>query len=141
MLEAIIVVCLAHATAADVMCQSASLTVVVSNVRSASGVLRVTLFTRERDYMKDFTNARVVKAAVGEVTVSFDSPAPGYCAVTVFHDENNNGKLDSNFFRMPREGVGFSNDASATFGPPSWAKAKFSVAGRSTTTQIALKYF
>lgn len=33
----------------------------------------------------------------------------GKYAVTVFHDENDNGTLDHNLLRMPAEPLGFSN--------------------------------
>jgi uncharacterized protein (DUF2141 family) len=127
--------------ATALLVQNATLTVVIRNVRNANGVVRVALFSREKDYMKDFSTSRVVPAAKGEVTVSFDALPPGDYAITVFHDENNNGKLDSNFFHIPKEGVGFSNDASATFGPPSWAKAKFTVSSAPAKQVITLKYF
>jgi hypothetical protein len=35
-----------------------------------------------------------------------------------FRCENSNGKLDTNFVGIPREGVGASNDAKGHFGPP-----------------------
>jgi uncharacterized protein (DUF2141 family) len=41
----------------------------------------------------------------------FSGIQPGTYAVAVFHDENSNGKLDTNFLGIPREGVGASNNA------------------------------
>ena len=55
--------------------------------------------------------------------------APGDYAVSVFHDENSNGKLDRNFMGMPKEGVGKSNDAAGHFGPPKYDDARFSYKG------------
>jgi uncharacterized protein (DUF2141 family) len=43
----------------------------------------------------------------------------------VYHDENKNGKLDTNFLGIPTEDYGYSNNVSAWFGPPSWERAKF----------------
>jgi uncharacterized protein (DUF2141 family) len=60
-----------------------------------------------------------------EVIVVIDSLKYGEYAVRVFHDENKNGKIDSNFLGIPTEDYGYSNDASGWFGPPSWEKAKF----------------
>jgi len=60
-----------------------------------------------------------------EVIVVIDSLKYGEYAVRVFHDENKNGKIDSNFLGIPTEDYGYSNDASGWFGPPSWDKAKF----------------
>jgi uncharacterized protein (DUF2141 family) len=60
-----------------------------------------------------------------EVIIMIDSLKYGEYAVRVFHDENKNGKLDTDFLGIPDEDYGYSNDASGWFGPPSWEKAKF----------------
>lgn len=99
--------------------QHHGLAILVKNARNDKGVLRVTLFKQEGDYMKNFSINKVAPTKVEGVTFTFDDLPPGEYAVTVMHDENNNNKLDSNFIRIPKEGTGFSNDASATFGLPS----------------------
>jgi len=60
-----------------------------------------------------------------QVIVVIDSLVYGEYAVRVFHDENRNGKIDTNFLGIPDEDYGYSNDASGWFGPPSWENAKF----------------
>ena len=42
---------------------------------------------------------------------------PGKYAIRYFHDENINGKLDTNKMGIPTEGYGFSNNAYGLFGP------------------------
>ena len=56
------------------------------------------------------------------------------------HDENSNGKLDRNFVGMPKEGVGASNDAKGSFGPPKFADARFSYKGGPQEPMIHLRY-
>lgn len=51
--------------------------------------------------------------------LSFKLPAGNY-AVDVYHDENANQELDKNLVGMPTEKYGFSNNPSATFGPPAF---------------------
>ena len=41
------------------------------------------------------------------------------------HDENRNGKLDTNFLGIPKEGVGASNNPKSRFGPPSFEESMF----------------
>ena len=60
--------------------------------------------------------------------------ASGVYAVSVFHDENGNGKLDTGFMGIPSEGFGASNDAPEKFGPPKYADARFAVTGDQTLT-------
>ncbi len=57
------------------------------------------------------------------------------------HDANGNGKLDSNMMGIPKEGFGFSNDATGSFGPPGFDEAKFNLTGKDQVVVITLKYY
>ena len=48
-------------------------------------------------------------------------------AIKVYIDKNYNKKFDLNFFGLPKEQYGFSNDASGLFGPPSFKQASFDI--------------
>jgi len=60
----------------------------------------------------------------------------GEYAVKVFHDENENGELDTNFLGIPKEAYGFSNNPPARFGPADWNEAKFNFSSDSLTITI-----
>jgi uncharacterized protein (DUF2141 family) len=64
----------------------------------------------------------------------------GTYAISVFHDENSNGKLDTNFMGIPREGVGASNNAKGHFGPPKFDAAAFRFSGGRLELKIAVNY-
>lgn len=70
----------------------------------------------------------------------FPGLAPGAYAVSVIHDENSNGKLDTNFMGIPREGVGASNDAKGHLGPPKFDAAAFRFTGGRIELKITIKY-
>lgn len=55
----------------------------------------------------------------------FAGVPPGDYAVTVFHDENDNGKFDMNWMGMPLEGYGFSNNVKPRFKAPSFDECEF----------------
>jgi uncharacterized protein (DUF2141 family) len=78
--------------------------------------------------------------ASGTATCAFDPIAAGTYAVACFHDENDNGKLDTGIFGIPKEGTVVSNRAHGTLGPPSWDAAKFSFAGRPTELVLPISY-
>jgi uncharacterized protein (DUF2141 family) len=59
---------------------------------------------------------------------------------SVFHDENSNGKLDTNFMGIPREGVGASNDAKGHLGPPKFNAAAFRFGGGRLDLKITINY-
>ena len=101
--------------------------VVIKNVKDASGMIRVALFTNEETFLKKPMIGKLVKATVGETIAVFENVPSGSYALSVIHDSNENGELDSNLFGMPKEGFAFSNDAMGSFGPPSFEKARFTV--------------
>ena len=51
----------------------------------------------------------------------------GKYALSVFQDINMNGELDTSFLGAPKEPYGFSNNAEAMFGPPSYDECVFSI--------------
>jgi uncharacterized protein (DUF2141 family) len=117
------------------------LQVVVKNVREARGTIRVGLFDKEDSFLKDAVIGKIVTAATPEVTVVFENLPPGEYALSVIHDENENGELDSNMVGMPREGFAFGNNAMGMFGPPSFEKAKLRIENNKQSSQsIDLKY-
>jgi len=71
-----------------------------------------------------------------EVILEIDSLKFGVYAIRVFHDENSNGELDSDFLGIPTEDYGYSNNVSAWFGAPSWERAKFRLAKKELTIEI-----
>ena len=73
-----------------------------------------------------------------EVLLTLDSLKYGSYAIKVFHDENINGELDSNFLGIPTEDYGYSNNVSAWFGPPSWERAEFLLNEREMMIEISV---
>ncbi|OQX59131.1 MAG: hypothetical protein B5M52_04095 [Helicobacteraceae bacterium 4484_230] len=69
-----------------------------------------------------------------EVTCSFKNIEDGIYAVSVYHDKNGNRLLDENFFGIPLEGYGFSNNARGIFSAPSFEEASLTVDGDTSIT-------
>ena len=69
--------------------------------------------------------------------MTFEDIPEGTYAVSIFHDENDNGKMDTNFLGIPSEDYGCSNDASGFLGPPKWEDAKFQLK-ENTSIKITL---
>ena len=85
--------------------------------------------------------ARVSSTIVDKRAVcEFSGVAPHTYAVSVFHDENSNGKLDTNFMGIPREGVGASNGARGHLGPPKFDAAAFHFPGGHLDLKITIMY-
>lgn len=116
------------------------LEVVIKNIRDDKGVLIVGIFNSESTFIKKAWRGQKPKPQQGTVHVIFEDIPAGEYAISVIHDNNENGKLDSNFMGIPKEGVGFSNDAVGTFGPPSYDKSRFNCP-MDQAVSVTMKYY
>lgn len=128
-------------TASDV----SKLTIRVTGARNAKGKIGVALFRDANGFPGDSSKAfRVQQTQIDEQTLSaqviFEGVPKGTYAVSVFHDENMNGKLDKNFVGAPKEGYGASNNPKKRMGPPKFDEAKFSVDEPQNSVEIKLIY-
>ena len=116
---------------------------VLTGLRSSTGEVRLCVW-REAAGFPDCRKGQDVRLlaapAAPEVRLSVTGLAPGSYAVSAIHDENGNRRLDKSLIGIPTEGVGFSRNPRITFGPPSFAKARFD-ASREPTQTIRMKYF
>lgn len=115
----------------------------VSNVRSAQGLIAVTLYADDRKrFLAHHGSLYVgrVPAVAGTTRVCIHVPAPGTYALAVYHDENGDRKFKRNAIGMPAEGYAFSNNASTFFGLPNFRSVRFAVPRTNTETAIKLKY-
>ena len=119
---------------------AATLEVVVANVRTSKGHVRVAACTRQ-EFLKEFCQySGNAPARAGETVVRLEVP-PGTWAVQAYHDENDNNKIDRNFVGIPTEGLGFSRDAPFRFGPPSYDDAAFQLGAGGGRIRLSLRYF
>lgn len=117
-----------------------TLRVEISNVRARTGTVHVDICT-EAQFLRDCPRSAEAPAIVGTTTVTLAGLPPGRYAAQVYYDENGNRKIDRALFGIPREGVGFSNDARIRFAPPKWEEAVFAYDGQPRTIQLKLRYF
>ena len=77
---------------------------------------------------KGIIDGVIEEVGTGTATYRFVLPNGTY-AIGIFVDANYNNEMDRNFFGVPKEQYGFSNDAKGSFGPPSFKDASFTVSG------------
>ena len=77
---------------------------------------------------KGIVEGVIEEVGTGTATYTFELPSGTY-AIGIFVDANYNNEMDRNFFGVPKEQYGFSNDAKGSFGPPSFKDASFTVSG------------
>jgi len=99
-----------------------------TQVSSSKGVVRCGLFARN-GWLKKPLRTATAKPSAGSALCVFEKVPTGTLGISGFHDENSNGKLDTNFVGMPTEDYCASREARGTFGPPSFDDAKFEYRG------------
>lgn len=121
----------------EMQAQQYKITVTITGLRSEKGTLYLSLYNSAEGYPKNPSAAfRLSSAPIsnGRGVFVLDDIPRGVYAIACYHDENNNGKLDTNFFGIPVEGTGASNNARSSWGPPKFRDAKFAVDGDTSQT-------
>ena len=121
---------------------AATLTVVISDIRSDIGVLNIGVYDNKNDWLGSSTvqkrSLQVLGNSVGGVVTTSFKVEPGEYAISVHHDDNDNGKMDTNFIGIPKEPTGLSNGAVPKFGPPKYRDAAFRVTNEDLEMPIKL---
>ena len=99
----------------------------VTNIKVSTGYIMIAVYDKEESFLTRnvATSAKYKVSEPGELNCKIKMPFGKY-AISIFHDENSDRKPGTNLFKIPNEPIGFSNNASAFFGPPSFEKALFS---------------
>jgi len=111
------------------MVQAETLTVEATGLKNDQGEVQFSLYNKEgsipdKALNKYFKMQRVTISGTKAKAVFKDLPKGNY-AVSLFHDENNNHKIDKGLI-MPEEGVGLSNYKSVNlFNLPNFKSASF----------------
>lgn len=119
-----------------------TVTATVTGLRSARGQVLACLTARPKSFPQcdDDPEAKSVTITAGEnVELDFGAVPAGRYAISLFHDENGNGRMDKRLM-IPREGYGFSRDAPVRLGPPSFASAAFIVGAEGQHQTIRMRY-
>ena len=116
--------------------------VVVVRLRNDKGRVYCKLHRRSATYPSgkhpSVRNARA-RPAGRRAVCSFAGVRPGRYAAVIAHDENGNGRVDTNLIGIPKEGYGFSNNVKPFLSAPSFSSAGFAVT-RDTTVTIRVIY-
>ena len=98
--------------AATSAASAADLRVKVIGITAQTGTINMLVMNSDAAWTgkgKPVTGRRE-KVAGDTLEIAIPDLAPGKYAIRLMHDENDNGKLDTNLVGMPTEGYGFSNN-------------------------------
>ena len=99
----------------------------VENIKAIKGSLKIAIFNHEDHFLSKeiMSDGRTIDST--SMKFSFKGLDQGVYAISIYQDENDNGKLDSNFMGIPSEPYAFSNNAKGMFGPPSFQDCQFEI--------------
>jgi uncharacterized protein (DUF2141 family) len=116
--------------------------IVMVGLHSNSGRVVCTLFDSPDGFPRDDSAPRTISVPIAarSGTCSFPVSKRGKYAAVVFHDENADGKFNTNWIGLPKEGYGFSNDASISWRPPNFDEAGFEFDGGVERLTVHIRY-
>lgn len=123
--------------------QTGTIKIVIPEIHSKNGNIKVALYNVEgkKGFLKDLKLACKKKEAEiknGSAVIVFSDIPYGIYAVSLFQDENNNGKIDRAVIGFPIEPYGISGNKN-TLGPPSFNDAEFEINTSYKILNIRLK--
>ena len=121
--------------------EQASVELDVQNLRNGRGVLQLCVTADARLFPDCSKDADAIKRTMPATSrrVRLDHIPPGHYAITLFHDENANRKLDTTL-GIPREGFGFSRNPVVRFGAPKFKQVGIDLGAGIQRQEIKVQY-
>lgn len=103
------------------------ITISVEKIKPSVGSLFIGLYKESNNFaeIENVYRSTILDVKNKSRLISTFNIQKGTYAISIFHDENNNGKLDTNFFGVPKEGFGFSNNPKVNFSKPTFKECSF----------------
>lgn len=116
------------------------LVVTVTGLKPLKGDLYISLHNRPEYFQIADSAFMKIKISVDaeKETVHFNNVPEGRYAIALYHDENEDGTMETNEMGVPREGYGFSNNPKVP-GRPKFEQAAFDL-GRNDTIEVKMIY-
>ena len=98
-------------------------TIIVKGIEHNKGYIDIKIYDKKENFLEEQKAIESVrkKASQGEIIIPLTKIHEGSIAVVVYHDENNDKKLNTGLFWRPKEGFAFSNNYMPK-GKPSFKK-------------------
>ena len=101
-----------------------TLNVTIDNVVNDKGQVHIAVYDENTFMKSDPIKSIALNIKDGKVMGTFKGMKAGEYGIIVFHDMNENGRMDFQPNGMPTEDYGTSNNV-LSYGPPSWKDSKF----------------
>ncbi len=122
-----------------------SIIVEIEDFKHSKGVLRSHIYNFEtKEYFPVKTDFCLMRDTAlikdNKSLIIYDDLPFGVYAITVHHDENANGSMDTDFFGLPDEGFGISMNPTILLSVPDFEDAQFYLKERIKKIKVKMKY-
>jgi len=115
----------------------------VTGLKSDTGQIGCAIFSKEDGFPDEIDKALkqiLIKPKGKKATCTFERYKPSTYAISVMHDLDMNGELNTSFVGKPKEPWGVSKNApQQRFGPPLYKDCKFQYEGGTKTLNVKLQ--
>lgn len=104
----------------------------VTNIKATKGEIRVIIYNTSDNFLEEGADVKIYAKSVDEMleTIVIDDLPKGDYSIFLYHDENSDDECNLNFFGIPQEGYGFSNNFRPKLSAPDFDDCKFSLKER-----------
>lgn len=120
----------------DVTAENCKLQVEVTGIKSDKGTMMVAVYNTEDVWLSKPYVSQSAKIKNGNALITFENLPFGTYGISTYQDENDNEKLDTGLFGIPKEPYASSRGAKGKFGPPKWKDAKFELTEKTQVEEI-----
>jgi uncharacterized protein (DUF2141 family) len=102
---------------------------VVRGLRNDRGFLAGGIYADRNVWTREGGQVATCRVPIHDGTARcvIQAPGPGTYAFAFMHDEDGNGRMNTDSLGLPQEGYGFGHDAHGTLGAPSFESAAYSL--------------
>jgi uncharacterized protein (DUF2141 family) len=114
----------------------------ISNIDTAEGTLRAAVYNGEQHFLKTgnaFIGAAKPVKSKKDLQITISEIPFGKCAVAVYHDINNNEKLDKNYLGIPTEPYAFSNNPKVKWRSPTFSETQIEFNSQEQALHLELR--
>ena len=122
--------------------QKGTIIVEITGIEDKGGIMTVGLYKETDKFLGIPSFGEEIKITdESTISLKFENIPFGSYAISIYHDLNENGELDSNFIGIPKEPIGFSKNYFPKFGPPKFKNAAFELDQNEISMNINLSTF
>lgn len=99
----------------------------ISNIQKMQGDIKIGVFKSDSSFLKEDLAIKnySIKVIKNTAILTITDLPKGEYAISMFHDENSDNKMNTNFIGIPKEPYGFSNNVKPKMSAPKYKECKF----------------